>query len=381
MKILKRSLLVLLIIVIILVLVLAGYVIFLSVNYYRIEDKTELNITKTLKEGETINNSIATNSEYTALAYNIGFGAYDPEFSFFMDKGVMNDGTKVTGEYAKARDEEAAQKNTDGIIKVSEAEDADFNLYQEVDIDSTRSYHINQEQQIIKSLCTGSSIESTFASNFHSVFLAYPPSDPIGSIESGLLTTGKYSIKESVRRSFPVTDDFINKFFDLDRCFVVNRISVNEKDISHNPHLVLINVHMSAYDEGGLIRKEQMEMLAGVLEEEIKAGNWVVVGGDFNHALYGTEKTFESDQQIPEWVQAFDEESLPEGISIVKADNINDVATVRGSDMPYYGKGVNYMAVIDGFLVSDNVDASAKNIDADFQYSDHNPVLLKFKLK
>lgn len=374
MKIFKRTMLVLLIIVLILVLVAGAYVIYLSVNYYRIDDNTQLEI-----EGNT-NESIMTNTEYSALSYNIGFGAYDPEFSFFMDVGIMEDGTEVTGKYAKARSAEAAQANTDGVIDVTNSENADFNLYQEVDTDSDRSYHINQQKQIIDDLNSKSPIDSNFASNFHSVFLAYPFNDPIGSIESGLLTTGKYKISEAVRRSFPVTDNFVNKFFDLDRCFVINRIPVNDKDVESNPHLVLINVHMSAYDEGGLIRKQQMEMLAGVLEEEMSSGNWVVVGGDFNHALYGTESTFESKQQIPEWVQPFDMASLPEGYAVVEADNIREVATVRGSDLPYE-KGTNYLAVIDGFLVSDNVKATALNIDADFQYSDHNPVLLKFVLK
>ena len=49
-------------------------------------------------------------------------------------------------------------------------------------------------------------------------------------------------------------------------------------------------------------------------------------------------------------------------------------------NMPYT-PGVNYTVVIDGFLVSDNVQASAKNIDAGFAYSDHNPVQLTFSLK
>ena len=41
---------------------------------------------------------------------------------------------------------------------------------------------------------------------------------------------------------------------------------------------------------------------------------------------------------------------------------------------------MNYTTVVDGFLVSDNVRAEAENIDTDFAYSDHNPVLLTFEL-
>ena len=106
----------------------------------------------------------------------------------------------------------------------------------------------------------------------------------------------------------------------------------------------------------------------------------MVVGGDFNHALCGTIEAFPSEQQVPPWVFAFDDSDLPQGFSVVRADNLTEVATCRSTDMPYT-PGVNYTVVIDGFIVSDNVQASAKNIDAGFAYSDHNPVLLTFSLK
>ena len=59
--------------------------------------------------------------------------------------------------------------------------------------------------------------------------------------------------------------------------------------------------------------------------------------------------------------------------------NLDDVATCRGDDIPYE-KGVTYTTTIDGFIVSDNVTATATNIDNSFEYSDHNPVRLSFSL-
>jgi exonuclease III len=67
-------------------------------------------------------------------------------------------------------------------------------------------------------------------------------------------------------------------------------------------------------------------------------------------------------------------------MKIVNASNNTEVPTCRTADIPYK-KGVNYTSVIDGFIVSDNIIATAENIDADFMYSDHNPVKLTFKLK
>jgi len=48
--------------------------------------------------------------------------------------------------------------------------------------------------------------------------------------------------------------------------------------------------------------------------------------------------------------------------------------------MPYK-KGVNFVTVIDGFIVSDNVEVvKCETVDTQYAYSDHNPVLMKFKL-
>ena len=71
--------------------------------------------------------------------------------------------------------------------------------------------------------------------------------------------------------------------------------------------------------------------------------------------------------------------TLPNGFSVVEPDNLAEVATCRGADIPYE-KGVTYSITIDGFIVSSNVEATAHNVDTQFQHSDHNPVQLTFKL-
>ena len=88
---------------------------------------------------------------------------------------------------------------------------------------------------------------------------------------------------------------------------------------------------------------------------------------------------YPSDQKMPDWLAVLDQDDLPEGFSIVRADNIWDVPTCRDADIPYE-KGVSFCSTIDGFIVSDNVVAAAQNVDSGFAYSDHNPVLMTFKL-
>jgi len=118
-------------------------------------------------------------------------------------------------------------------------------------------------------------------------------------------------------------------------------------------------------------------MLNGVLEEEKEKGNYVIAGGDFNHDIGDSIESFQTEQEVPEWVYVLENEDLTEGYSFASAKN---APTCRSTDMPY-SKGVNYSVVIDGFIVSDNVNiVLVENIDLDFEYSDHNPVRLQFNL-
>ncbi|MDL2324235.1 endonuclease/exonuclease/phosphatase family protein [Ruminococcaceae bacterium OttesenSCG-928-A16] len=364
-KVVKRILITVLSIVALLALVVGGYVLYIVLQYSRIPDFTPLTVENQQQA------QMQAGQPYTALTYNIGFGAYNTDFSFFMDSGVMNDGTEVTGAHARAQSAQIVQTNTQGAIAQLAALNPDFCLLQEVDVKATRSWEIDQSEAITTAL---PGYSSAYASNFHSAYLAYPFHEPHGAVEAGLLTLSRYNNTSTVRRSYPVDNSFPTKFFDLDRCFVVQRLPVEG-----GGELVLINSHMSAYDEGGLIRAAQLEMLANTLQEERAKGNWVIVGGDFNHALGGTAQAFPSQQQVPSWVSVFNDADLPEGFSVVLANNLTSVSTCRSSDLPYV-KGVNYEVVVDGFIVSDNITATASNIDTSYEFSDHNPVLLQFSL-
>lgn len=352
--------------VLVAVLTVAIYLVYMQMNYYRIEDHTKL------KAENNRDAVLMTGATYTAVTYNIGFGAYGPDYSFFMDTGEMKDGTPTQGEYGKAISKESVEEHTEGAIRVLEELNADFLLLQEVDIDSDRSYHVNQAENVKNAFSVYGSV---FANNFHSAYLFYPFSDLHGAVQSGLLSLSRYQIEEAERRSYPVDNSFITKFTDLDRCFAVMRLPVEG-----GRELVLINSHMSAYDEGGRIRARQLELLNSVMEEEYQAGNFVIVGGDFNHALgEDVAEGFPSLQKFPSWVSILTQEDIADGITIRRAENEQEVPTCRSADIAYT-KGVNYTTVVDGFLVSDNVKATVENIDTGFAYSDHNPVKLTFEL-
>ena len=366
-KALKIVLRIILIIVIALVVVVGGYIAYLMLTYNRIADGEPVPVENNLPATEVL----AKGRQYTAVTYNIGFGAYTPDYTFFMDEGIMADGTETVGEHSVAVSKESVIACTEGAIGQVKVINPDFILLQEVDTDSTRSYQVNQKEAFEQAFPNDA---SAFAVNFHSAFLAYPFGEMHGIVNAGLLDLSDVYVESAERRSYPVDESFPTKFFDLDRCFMVEHIPV---DNGHE--LVLINSHMSAYDEGGLIRAQQLELLCSVLEKETGEGDYVIVGGDWNHALAGSVDIYPSEQLVPPWVSVFDESVLPEGFSVVAAENLADVPTCRGDDIPYE-KGVTYTTTIDGFIVSDNVNATALNIDTGFEFSDHNPVLLTFEL-
>lgn len=357
------------------ILLVGGYVGYVACQYYRIDDGITLEVSgagqKTVAAGETL----------SVMTYNLGFGAYSPEYSFFMDTGVMDTGEEVAGIYAKGMNKADVQKNVDGQISVSKNANADFYLFQEADEKADRSYKINMRGSIEQAF-TGYS--STYAENFHTAWLLYPFNDPMGTTKAGIVTLSKYAVESAVRRSFPLTEKFIDKLFDLDRCFSVHYLPVENSA----KKLVLVNLHMSAYDEGGTVRARQLEMLNEVFAAEYAKGNYVVAGGDFNHCLiadyFDSDEQalshFESKQKTPDWVKnsVLHNSDLAAGLRLA-ADK--DGATCRGADIPYE-EGVNFTTTIDGFIVSDNVEVvSVKTTETHYAYSDHNPVVMQFKLK
>ena len=85
-KVVKRILKIVGIAIAVIVVVLIGYIIYLNASYHRIEDNKKLKVESRIEQSKA-GEKLSTGKEYSALTYNIGFGAYTPDFSFFMDGG------------------------------------------------------------------------------------------------------------------------------------------------------------------------------------------------------------------------------------------------------------------------------------------------------
>lgn len=346
----------------------------------------ELNISNKATEEE-----VKVGTTYKISTYNVGFGAYSQNYTFFMDDGYDLNGNVTYGYYSTARSKDEVLFNINGAINTIKDLDVDFALFQELDTDSTRSYHVDENKLVCDAFTNFSNIH---ACNYHSAFLPYPIYDMHGRSTAGITTLSKYKMQEAHRVEFTIASG-LKQYTELDRCYSYTTINV-----SNGKKLYLTNVHMSAYDEGGTIRTKQVEELNTFLEQRKNEGNYVVLGGDFNQDLItynpkysyneSTSKPFSNITKAPSWIyNLFDEQGnspFTSGYSIVSNDNH---PSNRNNNVEW-GDPTNYVSVIDGFIISDNVElVTSRNITTKngnkglegFAYSDHEPVYMEFKLK
>ena len=347
------------------VIILAAviYVVYVFTAYYRLPDKLTLEV---VRSGENLyfeeEARPETGKTYRIMTYNVGFGAYLPEYSFFMDGG----------KYSWAKDEESVLAAISGAGELITEINPDFALIQEVDIDGTRSYHIN-ELQLLNQFIKGYYYD--FAQNYDSPFLFFPPWQPHGANKAGIVTYSKSEITDTMRRSFPISKSF-SKLIDLDRCYSISRIPLKDGETS----LCLYNVHLSAYEKKGNIREEQLAMLMEDMRSDYQNGNYVICGGDFNHDL----KAASDAEATVSWAYPLPRESLPEGFSLPLDSLGNKEEThnsSRNADAPY-DPATAYTVTLDGIIISDNIKAVSYDCpDLGYRFSDHDPVIMEFILE
>lgn len=345
---------------ILLLLAVACYVIYVYAAYSRIEDSIALGV-----EGD-VTEKAAVGQEYTAVSYNIGFGAYTSDFTFFMDEGKES----------RARSKDSVITCVNGTTDTALSYKPDFVLFQEVDTDSTRSHHVDEEELIVDRFDEENEYTHVFAQNYHSAYLFYPLTEPHGASNSGLLTMSRCKISSALRRSLPIAEN-IKKFLDLDRCYSISRIPVE-----NGRELVLINVHLSAYGTDEAQGNAQLEKLFGDMETEYKKGNYVICGGDFNHDFTVDSKEYFNPgfERTYSWCHPFPDQAIPEGFFKCTDYAEGMAATSRYANEPYNEN--SFQVILDGFIVSDNVSCEyVQNIDTGYKFTDHNPVVMKFVLK
>ena len=359
----KKALKIALCALLVLVLAAGGYVAYVFLAYYRLEDNLPLAVEAA---GGGADGELTVGETYRVVSYNVGFGAYSDDYSFFMDGGTQS----------RARSAEAVRENLAGAVDEVIGLDPDFLLMEELDVDGTRSWHVD-ELALVREALGGRYRHSAFAQNYDSPYLFYPFLEPHGANKAGIAVFSRFPIASALRRSLPIEEGFM-KLVDLDRCYSVQRIPVP----GTGRELVLYALHLSAYTSDGTIADEQLEMLFADMLCEYEAGNWTVAGGDFNKDLLGDGgAVFGVSGPDYTWAQPIPARLIPEGLSVIAPFDPDDpVPSCRNADRPYGPD--DFCVTVDGFIVSANVEAAEAGVaDTGFRWSDHNPVYLDFILR
>lgn len=336
------------------ILVLAGgLILWLSISEYKPAPVEELDILPAPGS-----QPISAEKPLDVLTWNIGYAGLGEGSEFFMDGG----------EDVKSADEETVQKYLNGIRDYIYSDMPDLIMLQEVDVDSTRTYGINEADTL-------ASANSVHALNYSCPFVPFPI-PPMGKINSGVFTTTQYIIDSAQRISLPCPFSWPVSTANLKRCLLVSYLPIENSD----KQLVLVNLHLEAYDDGeGKIA--QTNQLRDFIAAEYEKGNYVIAGGDFNQIFPGSLDVYPNTHPELWEPGVLDDSLLPEGWSFAYDTS---VPTCRLLNQPYDPADTENTQhyVIDGFILSPNVELNTvQSVDLGFENSDHNPVRISVTLK
>ncbi|MEM7796965.1 MAG: endonuclease/exonuclease/phosphatase family protein [Cyanobacteria bacterium P01_C01_bin.118] len=189
----------------------------------------------------------------------------------------------LTNQEAVERPKALFDDNLATVIAKFRDINADIIAFQEVDIDSNRSYNVNQLEFLANALGLG---HGGLAINWNKNYVPFPYwpiSAHFGKIVSGQAVLSRYPIAENQRivldkvKSRPF---FYNAVY-LDRLVQVTKVDVNGRV------LVVVNVHLEAFDNP--TRFKQTRAVRSLAETYAK-DHPVLLVGDFNSAVNRPEE-------------------------------------------------------------------------------------------
>ncbi len=349
------------IILFIIAAVIAALLLFLGIftlMEYKPADKTTLGL---IEENSA---AAAAPKKLRFLSWNMGYFGLGHEVDFFLEGGSQK------GRTPRKRQ----QESLNNMVTLIRSVNPDICFLQEIDRGSFRTYKHDQAKEIA-SLFNNYAV--SHAQNYKCAFVPSPLSSPIGKVDSGVLTMSQYQTRENVRMKLPGQFSWPTRIFHLKRCILLSVIPspTDGKD------WYLLNIHLSAYDNGDM-RKQQLAFLKELMMSLYTEGHYVVVGGDWNSQFPGISKESFGSYTTPEeslfWLQDLPDEWAPQNWQWGYA---SDIPTSRTLEKPYQ-KGENFTTVIDGFIVSPNLQIDMiQGMDLGFKDSDHNPVLAEISIR
>lgn len=171
------------------------------------------------------------------------------------------------------RDKKTTENQLRMVADAMKAMDADIFLLQEVDLDSNRTFHINQIEFLKEQ--TGLPYEAC-ALVWDKNYLPYPywpPSHHLGYLKSANCILSRFPLSNHHRYVFdkPKSNSFWYNWGYIDRAIQRVDVTIGEQK------LALLNVHLEAWDAP--TREEQIKILHDYMK---KIDLPIILGGDFN---------------------------------------------------------------------------------------------------
>lgn len=260
----------------------------------------------------------------------------------------------MTNNLPIAKPKSLFNNNLKKVIKETKRVNPDIIAFQEIDYNASRSYQINQESEIAKLgynyIARGVNWDEQYVP-----FPYWPPNMHFSKIVSGQSILSKYKLKDYERIVLQRNSNtpFYKDAFYLERLAQVCKVILNQKEV------VLINVHLEAFDKP--TRTKQFRFVIDKIFKKYKDKYPTILLGDFNS-------------------EARDEKAVIKELFTMKgignADfNTENISNTYNTKNPliridyifYTEKSIEY---IDGRVLNEFEQAS-----------DHLPVMMKFRLK
>ncbi len=281
--------------------------------------------------------------EFTVITYNIGYLS------------------GLTNNQAVSREKKLFDDNLKTVVDALKGLNADFIGFQEIDLDSKRSFNVNQVSQLAEKLSFNQGAIAINWDKNYVPFPYFPFSAHFGRILSGQAVLSRYSIannKRIVLDKVASKPFFYNALY-LDRVAQVSEIKIDDRI------LILINVHLEAFDAP--TRRKQTEYLQKLLSEYVDKYPVLLIG-DFNSTVPPTAENPEPTIDILLKTASIKSALPPEAL------NNPQIATFP-SDKPI--AKLDYV-----FYTPKNIEVIEwRIVDEVEQASDHLPVLVKFRFK
>lgn len=297
--------------------------------------------------GGDCSSAAAAPDQLEILTWNTGYAGLGRDSDFIADGGRR----------LRAPSRTTVADNLAAIEDQLHREDADIFLLQELSHDSYLTHGVD----VLAAVSTGLDVPC-FA---FTPTVRTKPLPIIGGLTVGKATASRFGVSEARRQALATSSDFAGITLQH-----YNVLTTRIPAADGGRDWVLLNIHLAAFDDGEL-RRNQLAAVVDLMKAEYAAGHRVVAGGDWNLILSDSEFPYTTPEKNKFWVRPMPPGVVPDDWQWA-ADP--DTPTCRTLEQPYQA-GVNYTCIIDGFLVTPNVEIlEVETRDLGFENSDHNPV-------